>query len=198
MTNTVQELQLIKRTALVNANREPRGCTQEEADRMTPYVVNAVVFTAVLNGLLYDFEDALKADRTMNDTVKKVVRMLHKSAGYAHNEIYRVFNNAIEGFGVLYNKRYDATTEAIERHVGMQGGERYYNIVLALLRLIEKNNHACGKYRSPALVALERFVPRLIETKLPYDDKGSVMERIIEGASKEVIQLHKFKKILKE
>lgn len=165
---------------------------------MTPHVVNAVVFTAVLNGLLYDFEDALKADRTMNDTVKKVVRMLHKSAGYAHNEIYRVFNNAIEGFGVLYNKRYDATTEAIERHVGMKGGERYYNIVLALLRLIEKNNHACGRFRSPALKALERFVPRLIETKLPYEDKGRVMETIIEGASREVIQLHKFKKILKE
>lgn len=165
---------------------------------MTPHVVNAVVFTAVLNGLLYDFEDALKADRTMNDTVKKVVRMLHKSAGYAHNEIYRVFDNAIEGFGVLYNKRYDATTEAIERHVGMKGGERYYNIVLALLRLIEKNNHACGRFRSPALKALNPFVRRLTEAKLPYEDKGSVMERIIEGASKEVIQLHKFKKILKE
>jgi hypothetical protein len=182
----------------MNAQREPRGCTEEEANRLTPYVVNAVVFTAVLNGILYDFADALKEDRTMNDTVKKVVRMLHKSAGYAHNEIYRVFNNEIKGFGVLYNKRYDATTEAIERHVGMSGGERYYNIVLALLRLIEKNNTACGKYRSPALKALERFVPRLIETKLPYDDKGEVIERIIESASREVIELHRFKKILKE
>lgn len=198
MTNTIQELQLIKRTAWVNANRQPRGCTEEESDRMMPHVINAVVFAAVLNGLLYDFEDALKADRTMNDTVKKVVRMLHKSAGYAHNEIYRVFNNAIEGFGVLYNKRYDATTESIERHVGMKGGERYYNIVLALLRLIEKNNHACGKYRSPALVALAPYVRRLTDAHLPYEDKGAVMERIIEGASKEVIQLHKFKKILNE
>ena len=165
---------------------------------MTPHVINAVVFAAVLNGLLYDLTDTLNAERTMNDTVKKVVRMLHKSAGFAHAEIYRVFNNEIKGFGVLYNKRYDAPTEAIERHVGMKGGERYYNIVLALLRLIEKNNTACGKYRSPALKALERFVPRLIETKLPYEDKGSVMERIIEGASKEVIQMHKFKKILEE
>ena len=198
MTNTYEELQLIKRTAWVNANREPRGCTEEEADRMTPNVVNAVVFTAVLNGLLYDFEDALKADRTMNDTVKKVVRMLHKSAGFAHSEIYRVFNNAIEGFGVLYNKRYDATTEAIERHVGMSGGERYYNIVLALLRLIEKNNTACGKYRSPALVAIEPNHRRLKELRLPYEDKGSVMELIIEGASKEVIGLRDFKKILDE
>lgn len=198
MTNTVQELQLIKRTAWVNANREPRGCTEEEADRMTPNVVNAVVFTAVLNGLLYDFEDALKAERTMNDSAKKVLRMLHKQVAYAHGEIYRVFNGAIEGFGKLYYKHYDLVTESIERHVGMDGGLKYYNIVLALLRLIEKNNHACGRYRSPALVALERFVPRLIETKLPYEDKGSVMERIIEGASKEVIQMHKFKKILTE
>lgn len=198
MTNSIQELQLIKRTAWVNANREPRGATEEEAQRLTPHVVNAVVYTAVLDGVLYDFVDALKADRTMNDTVKKVVRMLHNSAGYAHNEIYRVFNNAIEGFGVLYNKLYDATTEAIERHVGMKGGERYYNIVLALLCLIEKNNHACGRFRSPALKALNPFVRRLTEAKLPYDDKGSVMETIIEGASKEVIQLHKFKKILKE
>lgn len=198
MTNTLQELQLIKRTAWVNANREPRGCTEAEAQKMTPFVVNAVVYTAVLDGVLYDLLDALKAERTMNDSAKKVLRMLHKQVAYAHGEIYRVFNGAIEGFGKLYYQRYDLVTESIERHVGMEGGLKYYNIVLALLRLIEKNNHACGRYRSPALVAIEPNHRRLKELRLPYEDKGSVMELIIEGASREVIQLHKFKKILKD
>lgn len=121
MTNTYQELQLIKRTAWVNANR-PRGASDEEARRLVPFVVNAVVYAAVLNGVLYDFTDAVKTERTMDDRLKKVLRMLHHKARYAHGEIYRVFNNAIEGFGKLYNKRYDMTSRAIEEHILLRGG----------------------------------------------------------------------------
>lgn len=198
MNNTIQELELIKRTAWMNANREPRRATDEEADRITPFVINAIVYCAALNGLLYDFEDAVKADKTYNDSVKKVLRMLHHKAEYAHGEIYRVFNDAIDGFGKLYNERYDLTMSAIEQHVGMQGGEKYYNIVLALLRLIEKNNNACGRFRSPALVDLYPYIRRLTECRLPYEDKGEVIERIIDSASQEVINLTRFKKMLME
>lgn len=198
MTNTLRELELIKRTAWANMRRPRRSATEEEADRLAPNVVNAVVYTAALNGILYDFEDAVKAERTQNDSVKKVLRMLHHSAHYAHGEIYRVFNDAIEGFGKLYNQRYDLTAQAIEEHVGMSGGQKYYNIVLALLRLIDRNNEACGRFRSPALVALQPFQRRLAELRLPYEDKGEVIERIIESASKEVIQSTRFKKILTE
>lgn len=197
MTNSIQELQLIKRTAWVNANREPRGCTDEEAQRLTPHVVNAVVYTAALNGALYDLEEQMKAEHTMNDSAKKVLRLLHHKASYAHGEIYRVFSNAIEGFGELYNKRYDLTTRAIEEHVLLRGGEKYYNIVLALLRLVRKNNNACGRFRSPALLDLEPNERRLAELKLPYKDRGEVMEIIIDGASKEVIGMKEFKKVLK-
>lgn len=196
MNNTIQELELIKRTAWMNANRDPRQATQEEADKITPNVISAIVYCAALNGLIYDFKDALVADRTHNDSVKKVLRMLHHKAQYAHGEIYRVFNNAINGFGKLYNERYDLTMSAIEKHVGMEGGERYYNIVLAMLRLIEKNNNACGRFRSPALVDLYPYIRRLTECKLPYNDKGEVIERIIDSASQEVINQTKFKQIL--
>lgn len=198
MTSTYQELQLIKRTAWANANRPRREATQEEADRITPFVINAIVYSAVLNGILYDFEEAVKAEKTNNDCVRKVLRMLHHKAQYAHGEIYRVFNDAIDGFGVLYNKRYDATTQAIEQSVGMQGGERYYNIVLALLRLIEKNNDACGRFRSPALLDLYPYTRRLKEAGLPYEDKGHAIEVIIDSASQGVIGLARFKQILTE
>lgn len=198
MTNTVQELQLIKRTAWVNANREPRGCTEEEANRITPYVIGAVVYTAVLNGEMYDLIDTLKDERQYNDRAKKVLRMLHHSANYAHGEIYRVFNNAIDGFGRLYNERYDLTMQAIERNVLLQGGEKYYNIVLTLLRLIEKNNTACGRFRSPALEALQPFIRRVTEIGLPYEDKGRAIEVIIESASKGVLNAKRFKEILTE
>ena len=104
--------------------------------------------------------------------------------------------NAIDGFGKLYNERYDLTMSAIERNVGMSGGLKYYNIILALLRLIEKNNNACGRFRSPALVDLYPYIRRLTECRLPYEDKGEVIERIIDSASQEVIQLTKFKKIV--
>lgn len=198
MNNTIQELELIKRTAWMNERLCDRGASQAYAEKITPNVINAIVYSAALNGLLYDFEDAVKADKTRNDSVKKVLRMLHHKAEYAHGEIYRVFNNEINGFGKLYNERYDLTMQAIEEHVGMEGGERYYNIVLALLRLIEKNNNACGRFRSPALVDLYPYIRRLTECRLPYEDKGEVIERIIDSASQEVIQLTRFKKILTE
>lgn len=196
MTNIIQELELIKRTAWANERRPRRGATEEEADRIAPNVVNAVVYTAVLNGIIYDLKDAVKTEHTQNDSVKKVLHMLHHSAHYAHSEIYRVFDEAIDGFGKLYNERYYRVSTAIEEHVGMSGGQKYYNIVLALLRLIDRNNEACGRFRSPALVALQPFQRRLAELRLPYEDKGEVIERIIDSASQEVINQTKFKQIL--
>lgn len=79
----------------------------------------------------------------------------------------------------------------------MKGGEKYYNIVLALLRLVRKNNNACGRFRSPALLDLEPNERRFAELKLPYKDRGEVMEIIIDGASKEVIGFKDFRKVLK-
>lgn len=198
MTNTIQGLQLIKRTAWMNVNRPHRGATDEEANRLAPYVVNAVVYTAVLNGVMYDLIDTLKEELQYNDRAKKVLRMLHHSASYAHGEIYRVFNNAIDGFGRLYNERYDLTAQAIERNVLLRGGAKYYNIALALLRLIEKNNEACGRFRSPALEALQPFIRRMIEIGLPYEDKGRAIEVIIESASKGVLNAKRLKEILTE
>lgn len=60
----------------MNANRPHRGATEEEANRITPYVIGAVVYTAVLNGVMYDLIDTLKDERTYNDRAKKVLRML--------------------------------------------------------------------------------------------------------------------------
>jgi len=51
----------------MNANRPHRGATEEEANRITPYVIGAVVYTAVLNGLMYDLIDTLKDERAYND-----------------------------------------------------------------------------------------------------------------------------------
>lgn len=193
---TIQELELMKRTAWVNMNRPRRSISDEESQRLVPYVVNAVVYTAVLNGILYDLEDAVKAERKNNDTMRKTLYMLHRTATYAHGEIYRVFNEAIDGFGELYNKRYDVTSRAIEQNVLLEGGLKYYNIALALLRLIRKNNQACGRFRSPALVKLETYIRRLTEKGIPYEDKGRAIEVIIESASNAVIGVEKFKQIL--
>lgn len=198
VSNTIQELQLIKRTAWVNEKRCSRGATQEEADRITPYVINAIVYAAVLNGMLYDLEDAMKTERTMNDSVKKVLRMLHHSAEYAHGEIYRVFDREIDGFGKLYNQRYDLTMTAIDEHILLEGGAKYYNIALALLRLIQKNNDACGRFRSPALVALYPSIRRLTEAVKCYEDKGHAIEMIINQASQRVLDATRFKKLLTE
>lgn len=195
---TLQEAKLIKHTAWMNCQRQPKGATNEEADKLVPFVVSAVVYTAVLNGMMYDLIDSLKADKLYDDRAKKILRMLHHSANYAHGEIYRVFNGAIEGFGRLYNERYDRTSAAIEANMGLRGSEKYYNVVLALLRLIEKNNNACGRFRSPALVSLQPYIRRVLDVGLPFDDKGRAIDLIIESASKEVLKKRDFGKKLKD
>lgn len=186
ITNTIQELQLIKRTAWVNANR-PRGASDAEAQRMLPYAVNAIVYTAVLNGALYDLKDALIAERTMDDRAKKVIKMLHHKVHYAHSEIFAVFSRAVAGFGKLYNDRYANVAQAIEDHVSLNGADRYYNIVCALLRLIRKNNRACGRFCAPAILDIEPNERRFIALRLPYEDRGDVFDRIIDCASAEFV-----------
>lgn len=192
---TLQEAQLIKRTAWANIERAKRGATKEEARRLNPYVVNVVVYTAVLNGMLYDLKSAIKAEKIRPCGERDVLRRLHNAANSAHEEIYREFSNAIEGFAELYNRRYDMVTEAIEKRVLLAGGERYYNIVLALLRLIETNNNACGRFRNPTLVALKQHLSRLLAIPLPYEDKGDVMKVIIHGASKEALDAERFNRL---
>lgn len=195
---TLGQLQLMKRTAWLNMQRERRTATDEEAAALTGYVVNAVVYTAVLNGILYDFAKALKADKVRPCGERAVIKRLHDAARYAHDEIYKVFTNAIDGFGELYNKRYDAVSEAIDQRIHLEGGEKYYNIVLSLLRLIIKNNTACGRYRSPALTALEPFIRRLKEVPLPYTDKGDIIDLIVDQASKSVMRMNDFETIIND
>jgi hypothetical protein len=186
MNNTIQELQLIKRTAIMNANREPRGCTEEEAGRLVPFVVNTIVYAAVLDGAVYDFESALKKEHLYSDDVKKVVRMLKREAGICHNALYKNFDRIETGFGRLYNGRYDLTAEAIDRHILLQGGEKYYNIILGLLNLTIRNNARCKGGSSLLRDRLTPFIRRITNLGLPYEYKGEAIERIIESANKEV------------
>lgn len=187
MTNTIRQLQLIKRTAWVNANRKPRAATKDEADRYGRNIVFSLVYAAVLNGFIYDLESAMKEDKTMDDSAKKVIRLLHRTAQNAHGDIYTTFGKNVEGFGESYNRSYDRVSDAIEANINLEGGERYYNIVLALLRLIRKYNQASGRFKGASLVALEEDYRRFAALPLPYRDYHETIEAIIESASHNVI-----------
>ena len=194
---TLQEAKSLSQFYWIMSNRNPRKFTEEEADRIRPNIINAIVYAAVLNGVMYDFIESLKAEKKYNDSVKKRLRLLHQTAEKAHSEIYRVFNNAIEGFGRIYNERYDRVSRAIENNCFLEGAEKYYNLVLALLRLIKKNHDACGVHRSPAIMKIHPFIDSLIALNLPYSDKGNAIEVIITSASNEAMQKN-FEKFLKD
>lgn len=194
---TVQELQLIKRTAVMNSNREPRGCTEEEANKLVPFIVNTIVYAAVLDGAVYDFEEELKKEKLYSDDVKQIVRMLKREAGYAHDALYKSFDRLEDGFGRLYNSRYDLTAEAIDRHILLRGGEKYYNIILGLLHLTLRNNQKCVGGSPLLRNRLTPFIRRMTELRLPYEYKGEVIERIIESANKEVVKRQRNAKGLK-
>lgn len=194
---TLKEAKSLSQFYWIMSNRSPRKFTTEEADRIRPNIINAIVYAAVLNGVMYDFIDALKNERFYNDRVKTRLRLLHQIVAKAHSDIYREFSNAIDGFGRLYNERYDRASNAIEKNCFLEGAEKYYNIVLALLRLIKKNHDACGAHKSPAIMKMHPYIDSVMALNLPFSDKGNAIEAIITSASNEV--MHKnFEKFLKD
>ena len=195
--NTIQELQLIRRTAWMNERLCDRRASQADAEKITPYLVKAIVYAAALDGFLYDFEKALVAEWAMDDRVRKVFMMLQRAVRIAHDDIHKTFSASVDGFGRIYSERYDRTSVAIEDNISLTGAERYYNIVLALLRLIEKNNNLCGRYRWPELKVLTPFERRLKEVGLPYEDHGNGIMRIIDSASTNVVSATKYKATLR-
>lgn len=168
---TLQQLTLMKRMAWMADRKATRESTPEENERLKPYAISTMVYTAVLNSFLYNLYDAIVADVKNPQVELPMISRIHKDAGFAHNAIYKVFDGNYPGFGYYYNAELDKAVEAIERSVLISGGAKYYNIVLALLRITKDFNDKCGRWRCPAVCELYKAERRLKALKLPYEDR---------------------------
>ena len=134
---TLQEAQLIKRTAWVNMqDRKP----SKDDEKYVPKAVRMLTFIACLNYAMLDLGDELSEAGILRHAVKRRYNMALDIVQKAHAEAYRMLNSISEPAGRQYNEEMDRTYSIIQSCVMLQPPERAYNIVLALLRLITSLN----------------------------------------------------------
>lgn len=187
---------LMRRMAIQYNNRINRRSTEEENDRIMPYAFGAMIYTATLNRYLYDLYEVAMQDVKNPQKEKRMLCKIQQRAMFAHQAIYKAFEQAYKGFGQYYNAEHDRAVEIIESHVLIEGASRVYSIVLALFELVEEMNSKCGRWRCPAIVALEPTKRWLKDLKLPYEDKSSIVRLIIEKAYKVKLPHHYEKTII--
>lgn len=153
---TLQEAQLIKRTAWVNMqDRKP----SKDDEKYVPKAVRMLTFIACLNYAMLDLGDELSEAGILRHAVKRRYNMVLDIVQKAHAEAYRMLNSISEPAGRQYNEEMDETYPVIQSCVMLQPPERAYNIVLALLRLITSLN--------AELTCWYDFYPARVLAKIP-------------------------------
>lgn len=176
----LRQRQLLRRMVLASEHQHKRVSTEEENKRMRPLAISTMVYTAVLNGFVFDLFEAIKAEPNAQKYLR-IIGRIRNNSNYAHEKIYKVFNANIPDFGIYYNAEYDRVTSVINDNVYLEGVERYYNIVLALIRITKHFNEACGRWKSPAVCDLYRAERWLTSLGIPCADKSEVVEAIIKS-----------------
>lgn len=179
---TPQQRILMRRMVLMADRHATRLSTEEENRQMKPYAISTMVYAAVLNGFVFELFDAVKAELPNPERYLRIIARIRNNSNYAHEKIYKVFDKNIPHFGTFYNIEHDRVEAIINKNVYLKGGERLYNIVLALLRITKHYNEKCNRWKSPAICDLYRAERWLTSLNLPYDDKSEAIEAIIRSS----------------
>lgn len=141
---TLQEAQLIKRTAWVNMQeRKP----SEDDKKYIPKAVRMLTFIACLNYAMLDLGDELSEAGIMRHNVKRHYNMALYIVQRTHTIAYRMLTRISERAGREYNDKMDYAYSQIQSCVMLSAPERSYNIVLALIRMIGSlNNELTCRY----------------------------------------------------
>ena len=188
MSNTQQRERdkalLLHRMAVQGIKRANRLSTDAESDAMMPFALGAMVYAAVANDYLYDLEANVERDVPNYRPKVHIIKRVHKLVADAHEAIYQAFEEAYAGYGQYYNLQLDRVKAEIESHVLIEGKDREYNIVLALLGLLRKYNDLCKRWRCPAILNTYNGERWIRDLKLPYEDKVDITKTIIDKAVK--------------
>lgn len=157
---TVEEAQLIKRTAWVNSqDREP-------SEKDVVYVSKAIrmlTYIATLDSIMYDLIAELESIGLYRQEIKRRVNQAHDMVREVHDCSHRMLRNISDLAGRQYNDAMEHECDTIGDCILLEAPERSYNIVLALCRLIERyNNEISPRYNFRPANKLSR-IPSLLD-----------------------------------
>ncbi len=181
MTQTIPYKQalLIKRTAW--RNMQPRKPTEEDA-KYVPTAIRMLTCIACLNYAMCDLEEELSEAGLLRHAVKRAFSMAQTQVQRVHQEAYEMLCNASDLAARQYNDKLDEGWSAITSSVALEAPERAYNIVVALCRLIEKQNgELSGRYDFAPARVLYRIPGMLSGVNI----RDYEIERIVEIALKD-------------
>ena len=151
---------------------EPPKATQEEGQRVLPKAVQVILYTACLHSALYDLQDEMADIGEFRHSKKRWLKEATDKVGYIHQSLYKAIGGYNALFGRWYNTQLEAAEQTISECVLIEPPQRAYNIAMALFRMIDKANNACGRWRCPAVVAHLPEALKLVQRcELPVEDK---------------------------
>lgn len=176
---TYKEALLIKRTAWMNMQpRKPRP----EDERFVPIAVRMLTYVACLNYAMCDLETELEDAGMLKQGVKRSFRIAQEHVQKVHQRAYVMLAKVNTTAGRSYNNEMEQAWRRIDEAVLLEAPERAYNIVLALVRLVERaNTQLLGRYDFAPARVLYR-IPGLLACTSIKDHK---IDRIIEICTKD-------------
>lgn len=118
-----------------------------EDKKLVPVAIKMLSYIACLNYALCDLEDEMRDAGKYRHEAKRRIQQAQKMVEEVHNTAYYMLYNSSRVAGRQYNDATDGSWKEITDAVLLAPPERGYNIVVALCRLIEKQNLILsGKY----------------------------------------------------
>lgn len=171
---TIEQMQLIKRTAWMNIQaQEPN----ENDMKYIPDAIRMLTYIAALNSIMYELVEEVEAMGLYRQDIKRRINQVHEVVRKVHSLSYTMLNGVSVDAGRQYNDAMEKEVANITNNISLEAPERAYNIVLALIRLIEKYNKKISpRYDFKPSHQLSKM-PALLSC-IPIRDYG--IDRIIE------------------
>lgn len=168
-----------KRRVVGLAPAKPPMATEQENDRLLPKAVQVILYSACLHSALYDLMQEMESIGEYRHAKKRYLNECINNIGYIHESLHKHIGAHSDHFGRWYNDQLEKAEQSISEHILLEAPHRAYNIVMALFRLVESANNACGVFKCPAVVVKLPIAKKMLERcNFPIEDKG--IDRILE------------------
>lgn len=184
---TIQEAQLIKRTAWMNVRLQER----RQMDRIKPQPADEICaakarrgleLVACLNYVSLDLETELVDAGVFRHETKRIVREIQRIVERVHQQAWQMLNSYKDGVGRVYNDRMDVVYNAINDAVMLPPPERSYNIMLAMVRVIDNINQFLKPRNWDFYYAreLQDIIPKLRRINIEDRHLDCIIEKVID------------------
>lgn len=161
----LRELQLMKRTALMNIRKEenPPEPTEAEKSRMLIKAMYMLAYLGAIDMAMYDLVEDVKSAGLYRHTLKHTIGRVSKTVAQANglaNSILKSVNNGerVRQYADMYEYAYNKVQETIL----ITPPHRAYSIIKALSRLfIEAYNEVGAKTNHHYLGEVAKILPRI-------------------------------------